>query len=223
MGRTWVVGDVHGCADELAELVERLELAPDDRFVSVGDLFHRGPDPAGVWRVARDLPQFEAILGNHEHAMLRRAAGGASAPEELRGDGNSRLHWGRGEDPAPMLRAVEAMPYWLEGSAPGGPWWITHAGVLPGKAPAETEPRDLVRFHPLKELPGAPLWFEVWEGPPLVVFGHKPFREPLVREHGGRRVAVGLDTGCVYGGSLTAYCIEDERFVAVAARRGYAG
>ncbi|HVS08844.1 MAG TPA: metallophosphoesterase, partial [Planctomycetota bacterium] len=45
---TWVVGDIHGCAEELARLLERLATGSGDRLVAVGDLFHRGPDPAGV-------------------------------------------------------------------------------------------------------------------------------------------------------------------------------
>ena len=50
MSSTWVVGDIHGCAEELAELVDAIALQPEDRFLSVGDLYHRGPDPLGVAR-----------------------------------------------------------------------------------------------------------------------------------------------------------------------------
>ncbi len=55
-----------------------------------------------------------------------------------------------------------------------------------------------------------PFWFETYEGPPRVFFGHTVLAEPVDREW-----AVGLDTGCVYGGDLTAYDVRRERFLSV--------
>ncbi|MCA8981263.1 MAG: metallophosphoesterase, partial [Planctomycetes bacterium] len=65
---SWILGDVHGCSDELAELIERLALAPGDRVYSCGDLFHRGPDPVGVME---QLAALDArwVLGNHERTV----------------------------------------------------------------------------------------------------------------------------------------------------------
>ena len=69
-------------------------------------------------------------------------------------------------------------------------------------------------------LPGngydGPFWFESYEGPPRVFFGHTVLAEPLVTEW-----AVGLDTGCVHGGKLTAYDCETEEVVSVPAERTY--
>ena len=67
----WIVGDIHGCSDELAQLVGKLELTAEDTLVSVGDLFHRGPDPAGVMDILRDV-EAKFILGNHELRVLDR-------------------------------------------------------------------------------------------------------------------------------------------------------
>ena len=54
--KTWVVGDIHGCAEELAKLLEEIKLGPEDRFISVGDLYHRGPDPVGVVDILNAIP-----------------------------------------------------------------------------------------------------------------------------------------------------------------------
>jgi bis(5'-nucleosyl)-tetraphosphatase (symmetrical) len=74
------VGDVQGCADELAELVERATAAFDSEFElwSVGDLVNRGPDNLGALRIARELVdagRAQLVLGNHEINLLRVAAG----------------------------------------------------------------------------------------------------------------------------------------------------
>lgn len=50
-----------------------------------------------------------------------------------------------------------------------------------------------------------PFWFETYEGPPRVFFGHTVLEEPFEREW-----TVGLDTGCVYGGTVTAYDVCEE-------------
>ena len=68
---TWIVGDIHGCAEELAELIGRLDLGEDGHLVACGDLFHRGPDPAGVMDLLTDCGA-SFVLGNHERAILRR-------------------------------------------------------------------------------------------------------------------------------------------------------
>ena len=70
--RTIVVGDVHGCLEELDELLSRLEVGPSDRLVLAGDLMDRGPDPVGVVRRARERGAL-AVLGNHDEKHLRFA------------------------------------------------------------------------------------------------------------------------------------------------------
>jgi predicted phosphodiesterase len=69
MPRTIAIGDVHGCADELEELLEALNLKPGDRVIQLGDLVNRGPDSRRVIQLARTY-KIEAILGNHELRLL---------------------------------------------------------------------------------------------------------------------------------------------------------
>ncbi len=231
---TWIIGDVHGCADELAQLIERLALRGGGTLLSCGDLLHRGPDPGGVI----DLMEAHAIrfvLGNHERAVLSRfgrtpedSEPAAIQPEGvgtdlLRGDGGEPL-LSKKLDPARVVDFLDTHSgYRIDGEDPalaGGPWCLVHAGVVPGVAPNEQLPGDLVRLRRLRT-PTRPYWYEAWRGPELVVFGHTHSRVPRIQRRGGRPVAVGIDTGCVYGGRLTAYSPERNEFCQVSAARNY--
>lgn len=242
---TWILGDIHGCADELAQLVDQLQLGPDDRLWSCGDLFHRGPDPVGVMEVLR-AHGARFILGNHERAVLERvglAPKRADArdrpplrerfpdldPQDLAGDGGEPCE----VDPQ---RRVEILHYLqqhdgyfatdasIEGAGPtrdGRPWWLVHAGVEPDRAPAECSAFALTRIRRMRGR-NAPWWYELHRGPELVLFGHSAARKPIQHRVRGRLLALGLDTGCVYGGTLTAYSPELDEFASVRALRAWA-
>jgi serine/threonine protein phosphatase 1 len=241
---TWVVGDIHGCADELAELVSRLQLGADDSLVSVGDLFHRGPDPAGVMDVLREA-RARFVLGNHEYRVLQRCglAPTSTAPgdrpprrdtfppledDDLRGDGRRRCTVPRERRADVLCFLQEHSGFWLRGSDLGArptpeglDWYVVHAGVQPGVRPEDSPIESLVSARRLSGR-GSPFWYERYEGPELVLFGHTPGKVPRPRRAGGKLVALGLDTACVYGGCLTAYSPELDELVAVRAARAYA-
>ena len=69
--RTVVVGDVHGCFDELVELLDVVRLRADDLLVSVGDIVDRGPAPGAVVRLFRERPNSVVVMGNHERKHVR--------------------------------------------------------------------------------------------------------------------------------------------------------
>ncbi len=233
MSATWVVGDIHGCAEELAELLERLGLGEDDRLVALGDLYHRGPDPLGVARLLTPLSGLRLVLGNHEHVLLQRMRRfGATGPdadlsgipaEDLRGDGGTRM---APFDPArsgELLSLLTQGAYFRRGRVGEQDWIAVHAGVIPGRPVEDTPVEQLVHLRRFDRLPGRPYWYEVHHGPELVLFGHTSSPLPRMQHAGGRLVALGLDTGCVYGGSLSAYRLEDGEFESVPARRRYVG
>jgi hypothetical protein len=242
---TWIVGDIHGCAEELARLIERLTLAPGDRLVSVGDLFHRGPDPVGVMELLRQRgAQF--VLGNHELAVLRRVG---LAPASVLADGRPALRErfpeldeqdlaGDGDTPcrvAPERRAEmlvflqqhsgfvlrERGVPGAESTRDGRSWCVIHAGVNPLLAPERNSIRELTTLRRLSGR-GHPWWYEDYAGPDLILFGHTPSQTPRVHTRRGRALALGLDTGCVYGGKLSAYCPEFDELRSVSAQRAYA-
>ena len=241
---TWVVGDIHGCSEELERLVEHLHLASGDRFVSCGDLFHRGPDPVGVMRILREL-RAPFVLGNHELAVLRRIGVAphsvaredrpplrtrfpALDEEDLDGDGHTFCRV-EPEHRAEVLAFLQGHSGFFlrradiegaERTRDEREWCVVHAGVAPGRSLEESSVRELTSLRRL-ESRGNPWWYEEYDGPELVLFGHTPSALPRIHTVRGRTLAIGLDTGCVYGGKLTAYSPELDEFRAVSARRAY--
>jgi serine/threonine protein phosphatase 1 len=215
-GRLIAIGDIHGCHLEFAELVARLELTRDDRVVLLGDLVNRGPDSNKVLDLAREL-NATTLLGNHELRLLkyRRTAdkkylkpGDLETSEKLRG-----ADWG----------LLEAMPLTFE--APELNTVFVHGGFLPTepwqKQPAEIVTRIQVidrdgRPGKRAEKPNAPLWADLWSGPPYVIYGHTPRAEVYKLKW-----SAGIDTGCVFGGHLTAFVLPEKRFLQVKARQRY--
>ncbi|MEP6743341.1 MAG: metallophosphoesterase [bacterium] len=82
MARTIVVGDIHGCYDELVELLERAELASDDRVVSVGDLIVKGPKNKEVLDLFSSDARFASVIGNQDLAVLKFWKGEAELLKE---------------------------------------------------------------------------------------------------------------------------------------------
>jgi len=195
-GRTVVIGDVHGCREELEALLAAVGFAPRvDRAVFVGDLVARGPDARGVLELVRRYGA-HAVRGNHEDHLLR----GRIDPTRVSGEYRRLAEEFSAED----WRTLEAMPLWLD--LPEHELRVVHAGVVPGRPIEDTPPDALLRIRAIDERGGwtddkkAPvLWGTVYEGPPHVVFGHNALAEPQLCEW-----ATGIDTGCVYGGRLTA-------------------
>lgn len=68
---TLIIGDLHGCAAELLDLLDKSGLASDDPIIAIGDLVDRGPDSPGVLRFFQQTPNAHSILGNHERKHIR--------------------------------------------------------------------------------------------------------------------------------------------------------
>lgn len=240
MSRTIAIGDVHGCLDELVELLEKLRLGPDDRLVFVGDLVDRGPDPVRVVRLVRKISEIRpgtvVLQGNHEQKCTKwrlresqRLATGREnkmrQPDDVR-----RAQWeALSEDEVNWLRSLPVYAV-LDDN-----WVAVHAGLIPGVPLEEQDPDKVTRIRtldpvtlkvgqrtdeqePLEDPPGTVFWTMLWNGPFSVVYGHavikgplrKPecFEYPLV-SHGWSEAkemitTVGIDTGCCFGGRLTA-------------------
>jgi len=99
----------------------------------------------------------------------------------------------------------------------GHGWTVLHGGVVPGAGLVGTSDHD--KIH-LKAAPGETPWWELYDGRDgLLIVGHKPLLEPLMLRRDGRPLVVNVDTGCAYGGALTGYCIEEDRFLQVASQQ----
>lgn len=217
MPRTIAIGDVHGCADEFEELLNALDLDPDDRVVQLGDLVNRGPDSHGVLQLVREY-KVESILGNHELRLLRAYREGRKAL--LKDYDYATFKVLTTED----WNYLSSLPKFKYGTTSNVV--LVHAGFLPN-LPWQSQDVDLVTSiqvidkdgKPAKraDAPNARPWADSWCGPPFVIYGHTP--RPNVLERPG---SIGIDTGCVYGGHLTAYVIDDNSLVQVRARKSYA-
>ncbi|MEO3775711.1 polynucleotide kinase-phosphatase [Micromonospora sp. B11E3] len=230
-----IVGDVHGCREELEVLLLRLgwELRRDDAgrpvdavhpagrtAVFVGDLVDRGPDSPGVLRLVMGMVAAGhaiCVPGNHEQKLLRR----------LRGR-DVRLTHGLAEtmaqleaEPAEFVAEVAAFVDGLVSHfvLDGGRLVVAHAGLkeeyhgrasgrvrsfaLYGETTGETDEYGLPVRYP---------WARDYRGSAMVVYGHTPTPEP---EWVNNTICV--DTGCVFGGRLTALRYPERELVSVPA------
>ncbi|HVF57058.1 MAG TPA: metallophosphoesterase [Pyrinomonadaceae bacterium] len=207
--RTVVVGDVHGCYDELLALVEKTGLRREDRLICVGDLIVKGEQNREVLDLFISDARFSSVLGNHDRAILRYWDGKRAKLKRAQEKCREELEPGRERYHA----YLKSLPLMLD----LGTHLVVHAGLRPGVALEEQKPKDLTELRTLgphrASRKGVP-WYEVYDGEKTVLFGHWPSKEP----RRGRR-AVGLDTGCVYGYKLTAYIVETGEFVSVPSKK----
>jgi serine/threonine protein phosphatase 1 len=215
-GRLIAIGDIHGCHQEFAELLSRLELGRDDRVVLLGDLVNRGPDSRKVIQLAREHRAL-ALMGNHELRLLKyRRTGDKKYLKDGDLDTHAKLQPEDWEFLEGMLLTVEE---------PALNTVFVHGGFLPNE-PWQRQPAEIVtriqvidrNGRPAKraEAPDAPSWADLWSGPPMVIYGHTP--RPEIYK---LKWSLGIDTGCVMGGHLTAYELPDKRFIQVKARQRY--
>ncbi len=229
-----IIGDVHGCLDELLELMSRLgykiaddgSVEPPDgrKLVFVGDLVDRGPGTVEVLRlVARMVAAGQAwcVPGNHDIKLLRA----------LRGRDVKRTH-GLAETLEQLGQEPEAFRIetakFLDGLIghyvfDNGNLVIAHAGLpermhgrssaavrefaLFGETTGETDEFGLpVRYN----------WAADYRGQATVVYGHTPVPEPVWLSN-----TVNIDTSCVFGGRLTALRYPEREIVSVPAHRTY--
>ena len=236
--RTIVVGDIHGCIEEFDELLATTEFVVGvDRLVLLGDLMDRGPDPIGVVRRARQLGA-EAVLGNHDEKHLRwrkheekkRQRPSYQNPmRPLRVSAQQANAALTEEDLAyltglPLLIRLES------------PWVAVHAGFVSGVAIDDQKAAVMLRiryvdsggrFVSISEdgqpPPGARPWPEHWRGPESVVYGHAVQTPPVasITEPAPGVGCIGIDTGCCFGGRLTALVFPSLQVVQVAAKQTY--
>jgi hypothetical protein len=208
-----VIGDVHGCSDELARLFDE---AKDRDVVLVGDLVGKGPDPHGVLALVRDR-NARAVVGNHDRYAIRLHRDLLDG-KEVEPKADHRLTMSELDDADWAL--LESLPFYLE--LPEHRAIVVHAGLVPGVALADQDREHLLTLRsfdddgrPSKRIEGVP-WASRWRGPELVFFGHDAVRGLQRYPH-----AVGLDTGCVYGGSLSGFLLPEHEITSVHARRAY--
>jgi Calcineurin-like phosphoesterase. len=184
----YLIGDVHGSIDNLERLWARLSPSDDDLVVFVGDLVRKGPASVEVANFVAESPHAVSVRGNNETKLLRGTVD--TAPFE------------------PIIETVAELPLVIS----FGDSVVVHGGLHPEWTAAAHESDDILEMRSVPQGNGydGPFWFEIHDGPPRVFFGHTVLKAPYVSDG-----AVGLDTGCVYGGELTAYDWREDEFLSV--------
>ncbi len=217
----YVVGDIHGCYEEMVSLLDALSLSPADQLVFLGDYVDRGPDSKAVLSYLVELrsrsgQEVVFLKGNHEDMLLSYlglpgnygdmflfnggwatlASYGISAnhgaPDLLR----SRMP----ESHIDFLMGLKS--YYLQ-----DPYLCVHGGIHPAKSLGEQSEEEMlwIRHEFIRNRHRLPY---------TVLFGHTPFEEVLF----DLPFKVGLDTGLVYGNSLS--CLELSEKVLFQIQRG---
>lgn len=208
MSRHIIIGDIHGCYQELLALLSHVGATDEDILVSVGDLVDRGPDSPAVLRFFQERcarGRAVVLMGNHERKHVRQVF---SYSQEI-----TRLQFG--PDYAAAVAWMAQLPYSYE-----TPDFVAvHAALRPGLAlSAQKEEVLSGTVAGERELQGAlagKWWHEVYDGEKPVVFGHHVVgTEPLV----ARGRVYGLDTGACHGGRLTALVVPGFQLCSVPAR-----
>ncbi len=209
--RTIVVGDIHGCYDELMDLMDKVGFESTDRLVTVGDLITKGPKSREVLELFMSDPRLSSVIGNHDLALRRRWHGEDIELKPAQKETHKEL---KGEKDS-FMAFLNSLPFVIDLET----HLVVHAGLRPSVALHSQTTGDLTRLRTLgpdRESEVGTPWYHVYYGDKTVLFGHWPAAEPRRSQK-----AIGLDTGCVYGYNLTAYIIETDEFVNVPARKAY--
>lgn len=236
----YVISDIHGCYDEYIQLLEKIQFSDEDELYVLGDVVDRGPEPIKVLQDMMLRANVYPVLGNHDYIALKilkklcveikeenvdvhlnqddlydywlwTQDGGATTVEKFR-----KLSY---EDKIEILEYLQEFSLYEEIALKGKKYILVHG--------------DLHRFDEKKELENYELmdflfyradytrkYFE--NEKTILVTGHTPtftIREdkmPLIYRENGHAA---IDCGCVYGGKLAAFCLDNENVTYVSGKK----
>ena len=236
-----IIGDVHGCGDELIELLARLgtevrfdgagdarrahvTTPPGRRVIFVGDLVDRGPRSPDVLRIVMDMVaggQALCVPGNHDARFLRWLQGRNIKPTHGIDATMAQM-----TDEAPPFHErarlfIEHLPLhlWLD----RGALVVVHAGIEePMLGSSEGRARQYCLYGDTNgtDADGLPIryhWAAAYSGAPSIIYGHTPIESAAWVNN-----TLCIDTGCCFGGGLTALRWPEREILVVPARATYA-
>ncbi len=227
-----IIGDVHGCIDELRDLLNQLgwQIEPElshpkqRKLIFVGDLVDRGPDSVGVLRLVMDAVErgiAYCVPGNHDIKLVKA----------LRGQ---KVQLNHGLDATMAQLSLEHVDFrkrvqeFLYGLVShqvldDGKLCVAHAGLkenMQGRGSAAV--REFCMYGETTGeidefgLPVRQNWAKDYDGHALVVFGHTPVPQAEFFNN-----TIDIDTGCCFGGKLSALKYPEREVVCVSANRTY--
>lgn len=239
MGYSYVIADIHGCADEYFALLDKIGFSLDDTLFVLGDAMDRGPEPI---RVLQDLMRRENVyyvLGNHDAMfleVLRRLMvelneenANALTSEDflayyefIQNGGDETLRQFRRLPPdqqADIRDYLASSPAYETIEHDGKLYILIHAGIDnfdPEKELDEYDPENFLWVRPDYEknyFPGDRIFLVTGHTPTMLIRNDKC---PLVYAENNH---IAIDCGCVFGGNLAAYCIETGAVTYVKSRK----
>jgi serine/threonine protein phosphatase 1 len=206
--RTIVIGDIHGCYEELLQLLAKVQITEQDYLISLGDIVDRGVDSVKVYDFLKNRPNTIVLMGNHERKHQRQTL---SYSQEI-----VKIQFG--DRYAEFLEWVSYLPYYYETDEA----IFVHAAVEDGIPMAQQKQEVLCgctkgEKH-LEKFYGNTYWSQLYTGEKPVIFGHRVVGDyPLIIPE----KIYGIDTGACHGGKLTALILPHFEIVQVQAPKDY--
>ena len=208
LNHTFIVGDVHGCFDELMLLLEKAEYSSQKhRLMFVGDLINKGEDSLKVLKWVRQN-NLECVIGNHELKFIEGIEKNQPLPPAL-----LQLQKDMGTELKDWIDYIKSWPSFIEEDD----FLLVHAGLVPDEHPRESQLKNLANIRYWNnqkkciclEDEGKP-WHDYYKKDKLVVYGHWAKQGVLKRNN-----SICLDSGCVYGRQLTGVFLPNRSLFSV--------
>jgi len=227
--KTVIIGDIHGCLEEFQELLELVDYkSPDVEIILAGDLIDRGPESAAVVALCRKL-NLRCAQGNHDLKFIKWWKNAGSTNDVY----DKHPHYNQLSDEDVNYIARMSPYIKIDDNT-----IAVHAGLKPG-IPLEKQTKDDLcyiryidqqkKFVSLKKInnigsieqAGAHFWTEWGPFGYNIIYGHQVWEEPRIDKFDDGTACYGIDTGCCFGGSLSALIWETKEFVQVKAKQEY--
>lgn len=209
-----VIGDIHGCYDELQALLDKAGLIEGDAIIAIGDIVDRGPDTPRVVEFFQNTPNAKSIMGNHERKHIKSNRG------EMKPALSQVIsHQQLGEQYPAAVAFMQTFPLYLD--LPEA--LLVHGFWEPGvtlNQQRENVLTGVMSGEGYLQERGIWPWFDHYDGDKPLIVGHRHYRndgEPLIVND----KVWAIDTGCVRGGRLTGLLLPSFKLISVSARENY--
>jgi serine/threonine protein phosphatase 1 len=210
-----IIGDIHGCYEELQQLLDKASLCKDDEIIAIGDIVDRGPDTPKVLEFFHTNSNARSIMGNHERKHVRSHRG--EIPLSL-SQVISRIQLGNAYEQA--IGYMASLPYFLE-----LPEAILVHGYLEPSVPLDKQREQVLAgtlsgAHYLATRYDNRPWYERYDGEKPVIVGHHHYlgnHAPLIYKD----KVYGIDTDCCRGGALTGLLLPNFKLFSILSSKNH--